>query len=215
MANTKKYKKSTNKNAKRRTTHCRMSSSKKHQELYSKNKKRNSIIRNIRMGRATFSRLGGGGSYMRKDGGYTCQQGGGFMSQFVGSPWTASSNPNTGNYFAPSPLGVGTGVVPKFDDGLPLYPAKFPTQLGPQVAKLGEIKGGGRGGGGYGYGYSKQIKNKKTIRNLIKGGGIFDDIMGVYNNAVSSATDFSSKLQGVKPPPSSYAWDQPIARNIT
>jgi hypothetical protein len=146
------------------------------------------------------------------------------MSQFVGSPWTASSNPNTGNYFAPSPLGVGTGVVPKFDDGLPLYPAKFPTQLGPQVAKLGEIKGGGygrgygrgyggRGGGGYGYGYSKQKKNQKTIRNLIKGGGIFDDVMGVYNNAVSSATDFSSKLQGVKPPPSSYAWDQPIAYN--
>jgi len=210
MANTKKYKKSTNKNAKRRTTHCRMSSSKKHQELYSKNKKRNSIIRNIRMGRATFSRLGGG-SYMRKDGGYTCQQGGGFMSQFVGSPWTASSNPNTGNYFAPSPLGVGTGVVPKFDDGLPLYPAKFPTQLGPQVAKLGEIKGGGSGG----YGYNKKRRNQKTIRSLIRGGGVFDDIMGVYNNAVSSATDFSSKLQGVKPPPSSYAWDQPIARNIT
>lgn len=206
MANTKKYKKS--RNAKRRT-HSRMSSSKKHQELYAKNKKRNSIIRNIRMGRATFSRLGGGGSYMRKDGGYTCQQGGGFTSQFVGSPWTVSNNPNTGNYFAPSPLGVGTGVVPKFDNGQPLYPAKFPTQLGPQVAKLGEIKGGGSGG----YGYNKKRRNQKTIRSLIRGGGVFDDIMGVYNNAVSSATDFSSKLQGVKPPPSSYAWDQPIARN--
>jgi len=207
MANTKKYKKSTNRNAKRRT-HSRMSSSKKHQELYAKNKKRNSIIRNIRMGRATFSRLGGGGGYMRKDGGYTSQQGG--SSQFVGSPWTVSNNPNTGNYFAPSPLGVGTGVVPKFDNGLPIYQTKFPTQLGPQVAKLGEIKGGGGGGGGYGYG---KKRNQKTIRSLIRGGGVFDDIMGVYNNAVSSATDFSSKLQGVNPPPSSYPWDQPIAHN--
>ena len=138
------------------------------------------------MGRATFNRLGGG-SYMHKDGGYTCQQGG--SSQFVGSPWTVSNNPNTGNYFAPSPLGVGTGVVPKFDNGLPLYPAKFPTQLG-----------------------GKKRKNQKTIRSLIRGGGVFDDVMGVYNNAVSSATDFSSKLQGVKPPPSSHMWDQPIAQ---
>ena len=158
------------------------------------------------MGRATFNRLGGG-SYVRKDGGYSCQQGG--SSQFVGSPWSVSNNPNTGNYFAPSPLGVGTGVVPKFDNGLPLYPAKFPTQLGPQVAKLGEIKGGG-GGGGYGYG---KKRNQKTIRSLIRGGGVFDDVMGVYNNAVSSVTNFSSKLQGVNPPPSSYPWDQPIARN--
>ena len=188
MANTKKYKKSTNRNAKRRT-HSRMSSSKKHQELYAKNKKRNSIIRNIRMGRATFSRLGGG-SYMRKDGGYTCQQGG--SSQFVGSPWTVSNNPNTGNYFAPSPLGVGTGVVPKFDNGLPIYPTKFPTQLGPQLAKLGEMKGG---------------------RRRMRGGGVFDDIKGVYNNIVSSATNFGSKLQGVEPSPSSYPWDQPIGRS--
>ena len=208
MANTKKYKKSTNKNVKRRT-HSRMSSSKKHQELYAKNKKRNSIIRNIRMGRTTFNRIGGAG-YMRKDGGgYTCQQGG--SSQFVGAPWTVSNNPNTGNYFALSPLGVGTELVPKFDNGQPLYPAKFPTQLGPQVAKLGEIKGGGVGGGSYGY--NKKKRNQKTIRSLIRGGGVFDDVMGVYNNAVSSATDFSSKLQGVNPPPSSYPWDQPIARN--
>ena len=200
MANTKKYKKS--RNTKKRTHNNRMSSNKKHQELYSKNKKRNSIIRNIRMGRATFTRLGGAG-YMHKDGGYTCQQGG--SSQFVGAPWTVS---NSGNYFAPSPLGVGTGVVPKFDNGLPLYPAKFPTQLGPQVAKLGEIKGGG-----YGKGDGKKRKNQKTIRSLIRGGGVFDDVMGVYNNAVSSATNFSSKLQGVNPPPRSYPWDPPIARN--
>ena len=158
MANTKKYKKSTNRNAKRRT-YSRMSSSKKHQELYAKNKKRNSIIRNIRMGRATFNRIGGAG-YMRKDGGgYTCQQGG--SSQFVGAPWTVSNNPNPGNYFAQSPLGVGTELVPKFDNGLPLYPAKFPTQLGPQVAKLGEMKGGG-----YGYGFNKHFRS--GVVGLIK-----------------------------------------------
>ena len=200
MANTKKYKKYTNRNAKRRTN-SRMSSNKKHQELYAKNKKRNSIINSIRMGRATFTRMGGAG-YMHKDGGYTCQHGG--SSQFVGAPWTVS---NSGNYFAKSPLGVGTELMPKFDNGLPLYPAKFPTLLGHQVAELGEIKGGG-----YGKGDGKKRKNQKTIRSLIRGGGVFDDVMGVYNNAVSSATDFSSKLQGVKPPPSSHMWDQPIAQ---
>jgi hypothetical protein len=182
MANTKKYKKYTNRNAKRRTN-SRMSSNKKHQELYAKNKKRNSIINSIRMGRATFTRMGGAG-YMHKDGGYTCQQGG--SSQFVGAPWTVS---NSGNYFAQSPLGVGTELMPKFDNGLPLYPAKFPTQLG-----------------------GKKRKNQKTIRSLIRGGGFFDDVKGVYNNAVSSATDFNSKLQGVNPPPSSYPWDQPITQ---
>ena len=195
MANTKKYKKYTNRNAKRRTN-SRMSSNKKYQELYSKNKKRNSIIRNIRMGRATFNRLGGG-SYVRKDGGYSCQQGG--SSQFVGSPWTVSNNPNTGNYFAPSPLGVGTGNVPRFDDGQSInHGARWPTQNGPQLAKLGEMKGGRR-------------NKKKTIKQLIHGGGIFDDIRGVYTNIVSSATDFNSKLNGVKPPLSSSPWDQPIS----
>ena len=78
MAHTKRHKKS--KSARKRT----MRTNKKHQELYSKNKKRNSIIRNIRMGRSTFNRLGGGNnnsSYIRKDG---FQQGG--ASQFIGSP---------------------------------------------------------------------------------------------------------------------------------
>jgi hypothetical protein len=203
------------------------------------------------MGRSTFSRLGGGsgggvfgcncqgggggGNYMRKDGGgCSCQRGGRigteFISQFVGNPWTVSNNPNTGNYFRLSPLGNGTELVPKLDDGQPLFPAKFPTQLGPQIPTLGLMKGGGVGGNNYNYnsdklgelqftgqesggGYSKKKRNQKTIRSLIKGGGIFDDAMGVYDNAVSSATNFSSKLQGVNPPPSSYAWDQPIAYN--
>ena len=193
MANTKKYKKS--RNTKKRTHNNRMSSNKKHQELYSKNKKRNSIIRNIRMGRATFNRLGGG-SYVRKDGGYSCQQGG--SSQFVGSPWTVSNNPNTGNYFSPSPLGVGSGLVPKFETGQPInHGERFPTQLGPQLSKLGEIKGGGG------------RRRRKTSR----GGGFFDDIKGTYNNIVSSGTKFTSQLSGVKPPPSSNPWDQPIARS--
>jgi hypothetical protein len=201
MTSTKKYKKS--KSAKRRT-HSRMSSSKRRAELYAKNNKRNSIIRNIRMGRSTFSRLGGG-SYIRRDGGYTNQQQGG-GSQFVGSPWTVSNNPNTGNYFAPSLLGVGTGLVPKFDDGQPLSRGgeRWPTQLGPQLAKLGEMKGGGGGG--------RSRRNGRRTKTS-RGGGVFDDIKGVYNNAISSATEFNSRLQGVKPPPSSYSWDQPIARS--
>jgi len=189
MAHTKRHKKS--KSARKRT----MRTNKKHQELYSKNKKRNSIIRNIRMGRSTFNRLGGGG-YIRKDG-YKSQEGG--ASTFIGSPWTVSNNPNTGNYFAPSPLGVGTGNVPKFEDGQPInHGARWPTQNGPQLAKLGEMKGGRR-------------NKKKTIKQLIHGGGIFDDITGAYNNIVSSATDFNLRLDGVKPPLSSSPWDQPIS----
>jgi hypothetical protein len=200
MSHTKKHKKS--KSTRRRTLRTTAaSSSKKHQELYAKNKKRNSIIRNIRMGRSTFNRLGGGGGYIRKDG-YNTQKGGsGYISQFIGSPWTVSNNPNTGNYFAPSPLGVGTGNVPKFDDGQPLNNgARWPTQLGNQLPKLGEIKGGSAGGG-----------KKRRLR----GGGIFDDVKGLYNNIVSSARNFGSTLEGVKLAPSSNPnpWDQPIAKN--
>ena len=193
MTHTKRYKKS--KSTRKRTMRTNTSSSKKHKDLYARNKKRNSIIRNIRMGRSTFNRLGGG-SYIRKDG-YKSQEGG--ASQFIGSPWTVSNNPNTGNYFAPSPLGVGTGNVPGFEDGHSINNgARWPTQNGPQLAKLGEMKGGRR-------------NKKKTIRQLIHGGGIFDDIRGAYNNIVSSATDFNSRLNGVKPPLSSSPWDQPIS----
>ena len=197
MTHTKRHKKS--KSARKRTLRTNASSassSKKHQELYARNKKRNSIIRNIRMGRSTFNRLGGGGGYIRKDG-YKYQEGG--ASPFIGSPWTVSNNPNSGNYFAPSPLGVGTGNVPGFEDGHSINNgARWPTQNGPQLAKLGEMKGGRR-------------NKKKTIRQLIQGGGIFDDIRGVYSNIVSSATDFNSRLDGVKPPLSSSPWDQPIS----
>ena len=194
MAHTKRYKKS--KSTRKRTMRTNASSSKKHKDLYARNKKRNSIIRNIRMGRSTFNRLGG--AYIRKDG-YKSQEGG--ASQFIGSPWTVSNNPNTGNYFAQSPLGVGTGNVPKFEDGQPInHGARWPTQLGPQLAKLGEMKGGRR-------------NKKKTIKQLIHGGGLFDDIKGAYSNIVSSATDFNLKLDGVKPSLGSSPWDQPISRS--
>ena len=197
--NTKKYKKS--RNTKKRTHNNRMSASKRQAELYIKNKKRNSIIRNIRMGRSTFNRLGGGvGSYMRRDG-FT-QQGG--SSPFVGSPWTVSNNPNTGNYFAPSLLGIeGGGLLPKFDDGQPLSRGgeRWPTQLGPQLAKLGEMKGGGRS--------RRNGRRTKTSH----GGGVFDDAKGIYDNIVSSATNFNLRLQGNIPRPSSNPWDQPIGRS--
>ena len=45
MANTKKYKKS--RNTKKRTHKNRMSANKRQADLYTKNKKRNNIIRNI------------------------------------------------------------------------------------------------------------------------------------------------------------------------
>ena len=197
--NTKKYKKS--RNTKKRTHNNRISASKRQAELYTKNKKRNNIIRNIRMGRSTFNRLGGGvGNYMRRDG-FT-QQGG--SSPFVGSPWTVSNNPNTGNYFAPSSLGIeGGGLLPKFEDGQPLSRGgeRWPTQLGPQLAKLGEMKGGGRS--------RRNGRRTKTSH----GGGVFDDAKGIYDNIVSSATNFNLRLQGNIPRPSSNPWDQPIGRS--
>ena len=197
--NTKKYKKS--RNTKKRTHNNRISASKRQAELYTKNKKRNNIIRNIRMGRSTFNRLGGGvGNYMRRDG-FT-QQGG--SSPFVGSPWTVSNNPNTGNYFAPSSLGIeGGGLLPKFEDGQPLSRGgeRWPTQLGPQLAKLGEMKGGSRS--------RRNGRRTKTSH----GGGVFDDAKGVYDNIVSSATNFNLRLQGNIPRPSSNPWDQPIGRS--
>ena len=197
--NTKKYKKS--RNTKKRTHNNRISASKRQAELYTKNKKLNNIMRNIRMGRSTFNRLGGGvGNYMRRDG-FT-QQGG--SSPFVGSPWTVSNNPNTGNYFAPSSLGIeGGGLLPKFEDGQPLSRGgeRWPTQLGPQLAKLGEMKGGGRS--------RRNGRRTKTSH----GGGVFDDAKGVYDNIVSSATNFNLRLQGNIPRPSSNPWDQPIGRS--
>lgn len=100
-------------------------------EIFNRNKKRNRMIRNIRMGRSTFNRMYGGQTILNEGG--KKQRGG--SSQFVGAPWNPSGNPNTGNYFAPSPNGGGTGLVPILDDGQPLPPgnARFPTNSAPNL----------------------------------------------------------------------------------
>jgi hypothetical protein len=135
-------------------------------EQVKQNRMRNKMVRNIRMGRVHQS--GGGGDQMA---------GGGFFSQFIGKPWTPDSL--HGNFFSFSPKGVGTGHVPKFDDGRPLYNARFATQLGPQVPKLGQV--GGSSGG------SKSRKN-------IRGGGVLDGVTYLANN-------FNAKLDGTPRPP--------------
>ena len=113
--------------------------------------------------------------------------GGGFISQFIGKPWTPDSLGS--NYFALSPKGVGTGVVPRFDDGRPLYNARFATQLGAQVPKLGQA--GGR-------------RSRKNIR----GGGFFDDIRHSFDN-------FNAKLDGTPRPINPNPYVQPISKTYT
>lgn len=135
-------------------------------EQIKQNRMRNKMVRNIRMGRV---RQGGGG---------------GFVSQFIGKPWTPDSLGS--NYFALSPKGVGTGVVPTFDDGRPLGSARYPTQLGPQLAKLGQA--GGR-------------RSRKNIR----GGGIIDDITYSFNN-------LNAKLAGTPRPFDPNPHSQPFLK---
>lgn len=130
-------------------------------EQIKQNRIRNKMIRNIRMGRIRQ----GGGDQMN---------GGGFISQFIGKPWTPDSIGR--NFFALSPKGVGTGVVPKFDDGRPLGSARYPTQLGPQLAKLGQAGG------------------RRRSRKNIRGGGILDGATYLVNN-------FNAKLEGTSRPP--------------
>ena len=132
-------------------------------EQIKQNRRRNKMVRNIRMGR------------VRQTGGR------GFMSQFIGKPWSPDSIGR--NYFALSPKGVGTGVVPKFDDGRPLYNARFATQLGPQVPKLGQIGGGSR--------------SRKNIR----GGGVLDGATYLVNK-------FNAKLDGMPRPQNPDPSDQ-------
>lgn len=140
-------------------------------EQIKQNRMRNKMVRNIRMGRI---RQGGGGQMV----------GGGFVSQFIGKPWTPDSLGS--NYFALSPKGVGTGVVPKFDDGRPLGNARYPTQLGPQLAKLGQA--GGR-------------RSRKNVR----GGGIIDDITYSFNN-------LNAKLAGTPRPFDPNPHSQPFLK---
>ena len=146
-------------------------------EQIKQNRRRNKMIRNIRMGK--IYRGGGGGS---------------FVSQFIGKPWTPDSLGS--NYFALSPKGVGTGVVPKFDDGQPLGSARYPTQLGPQLAKLGQA--GGQAGG---------RKSRKNAR----GGGFVGDF---YDNAKYSFGKLTSTMEGINPPPNPNPYVQPISKNM-
>lgn len=136
-------------------------------EQIKQNRKRNKMVRNIRMGR------------VRQSGG-----GGGFISQFIGKPWTPDSIGR--NYFALSPKGVGTGLVPKFDDGRSLGNARYPTQLGPQLAKLGQAGG-------------------RRSRKNIKGGGVLDGATYLVNN-------LNAKLQGLPLPANPYPHVQPISK---
>lgn len=198
MANTrKKYNKKTKKrgkNARGKTARkCNCSSNRNNRsakmtEIFNRNKKRNRMIRNIRMGRSTFNRMYGGQiAAPRLVGG---------SSPFVGAPWNPSGNPNTGNFFAPSPNGVGGigVVVPNLDDGQPLPPgnARFPTQLGPQM----------RGG-------NKAYKSRSRKH---RGGGIVSDFNSLVANVGYKFNDFNSELDGVNPPPNPNPYDQPIQR---
>lgn len=151
-------------------------------EQVKQNRRRNRMIRNIRMGRIYGGQRCGG----------NIQTGG--KSFF--SPWTPDSL--SGNFFSLSPKGVGTGLVPKFDDGQPLYSARFPTQLGPQVPKLGQ--GGGSGG-----------RSRKKFRRNLKGGGFLDD---VYNNATYSLGKLNARMAGTIPPPDPKPYNQPISSRM-
>jgi hypothetical protein len=137
-------------------------------EQIKQNRMRNKMVRNIRMGRI---RQGGGGQMV----------GGGFVSQFIGKPWTPDSLGS--NYFALSPKGV---VVPKFDDGRPLGNARYPTQLGPQLAKLGQAGG-------------------RRSRKHIRGGGVLDGATYLVNN-------FNAKLGGTSRPLNPDPRSQPFLK---
>ena len=146
-------------------------------EQIKQNRRRNKMIRNIRMGK------------IYRGSGQT--GGGNFVSQFIGKPWTSDS---LGNYFALSPKGVGTGVVPKFDDGQPLGSARYPTQLGPQLSKLGQAGG-----------------SRKRSRKDVRGGGFVNDF---YDNAKYSLGKLTSRMEGINPPPNPNPYVQPISKNM-
>ena len=141
-------------------------------EQIKQNRRRNKMVRNIRMGRVRQS--GGGFMSMSQS-----------MSQFIGKPWTTDSIGR--NYFALSSKGVGTGLVPTFDDGRPLGNARYPTQLGPQLAKLGQA--GGR---------------RRSMKN-IKGGGVLDGVTYLVNN-------LNAKLGGTPRPTNPDPHVQPISK---
>lgn len=125
------------------------------------------------------------GRVHQSGGGSSQMAGGGFISQFISKPWTPDSIGR--NFFALSPKGVGTGHVPKFDDGRPLGSARFPTQLGPQLPKLGQLGG------------------KRSRRN-IRGGGVLDGATYLLNN-------FNAKLGGTTRPLNPDPHSQPFLKN--
>jgi hypothetical protein len=143
-------------------------------EQIKQNRMRNKMIRNIRMGR-----IYRGGDNQMVGGG-----GGGFVSQFIGKPWTPDSLGR--NYFALSTKGVGPGIIPTLDNREALGSARYPTQLGPQLPKLGQ-----RGG--------------RRSRKKCSGGGIIDDITYSLNN-------MSAKMEGTTRPPDPNPYVQPISK---
>ena len=165
-------------------------------EQIKQNRMRNKMIRNIRMGR--IHRGGGGVGYstVSQTGGGGGGGSNGFISQFIGKPWTTDSIGR--NYFALSPKGVGTGVVPKFDDGQPLGNARYPTQLGPQVAKLGQLGG----------------STIKRSRKNVRGGGVISDLGNLVDNAKYSLNNLNAKLAGETSPPNPNPYIQPISKNM-
>jgi len=221
MANTrKKYNNKTKNIYGNKTRNYSNNRNTKMSEIFNRNKKRNKMIRNIRMGKSTFSRIYGGDV---NSGIHT-----GGASQFIGQPWNPSGNPNTGNYFALNPDGVGTGVVPEFNTGQPIIHAKFPTQLGGFIqphqnggggaknpyqsggVRLNRYQSGGvrnpyQSGGLLSprqfAGKSRKIKKNKSKRKRL-GGGIIDDV-GFYFNKVNA------NLNGVNPPPNPNPYYQP------
>ena len=165
----------------KKNTTQRKSKTSKMMEQVKQNRRRNRMIRNLRMGRI----------YGGQRCGVNIQTGG---KNFF-SPWTPDSL--SGNFFSLSPKGVGTGLVPKFDDGQPLYSARFPTQLGPQVPKLGQVGGGGGGGG----------RSRKKLRKNIKGGGFLDDVTYSFGK-------LNSRMAGTIPPADPKPYNQPISSRM-
>ena len=124
---------------------------------------------------------------VRQVGGGKMVGGGGLFSQFIGKPWTSYSSGS--NYFALSPKGVGPGIIPKFDDRQPLGNARYPTQLGPQLAKLGQAGG-------------------RRSRKHIRGGGVLDGATYLVNN-------FNAKLEGTSRPLNPDPHSQPFLKTCS
>jgi len=152
-------------------------------EQKKQNRRRNKMIRNIRMGR-----IYRGGDNQMVGGG-----GGGFVSQFIGKPWTPDSLGR--NYFALSPKGVGPGIIPTFDNRQALGSARYPTELGPQLAKLGQVGG-------------------KRSRKNVRGGGIISDFNNMIDNTTYSWNNLNAKLAGENSPANPNPYVQPISKNI-